>query len=424
MEYEQVRNADPAVADALVGERERQEDTLAMIASENHVSEAVLEAQSSELTNKYAEGYPGERYYAGCGPADEVETLAIERAKELWGADHVNVQPHSGTQANMGVYLAMLDPGDKILSLELEHGGHLSHGHPANFTGKTYEVEQYEIDAETGYIDYEGLREQAEAFDPDIVVSGYSAYPREVDFKRIQEAADAADAYHLADIAHITGLVAAGVHQSPVGIADFVTGSTHKTIRAGRGGIIMCDSEYADAIDAAVFPGAQGGPLMHNIAGKAVGFREALSPGFERYAGQIVDNAEALGDRLQEHGFSLVSGGTDTHLVLIDLRDSHPDTSGTVAEEALEEVGIVLNKNTVPGETRSPFNPSGIRAGTPALTTRGFDEDACKQVADIIYRVVDNPDDAEIKTEAASEVEDLCAEYPLYDREGPLVDFE
>jgi glycine hydroxymethyltransferase len=424
MEYEQVRNADPAIADALVSERERQEDTLAMIASENHVSEAVLEAQSSELTNKYAEGYPGERYYAGCGPADEVETLAIERAKELWGADHVNVQPHSGTQANMGVYLAMLDPGDKILSLELEHGGHLSHGHPANFTGKTYEVEQYEIDAETGYIDYEGLREQAEAFDPDIVVSGYSAYPREVDFERVQEAADAADAYHLADIAHITGLVAAGVHQSPVGIADFVTGSTHKTIRAGRGGIIMCDSEYADAIDAAVFPGAQGGPLMHNIAGKAVGFREALSPGFERYAGQIVDNAEALGDRLQEHGFSLVSGGTDTHLVLIDLRDSHPDTSGTVAEEALEEVGIVLNKNTVPGETRSPFNPSGIRAGTPALTTRGFDEDACKQVADIIYRVVDNPNDAEAKTEAAAEVEDLCAEYPLYDREGPLVDFE
>jgi glycine hydroxymethyltransferase len=424
MEYEQVRNADPAIADALVGERERQEDTLAMIASENHVSEAVLEAQGSELTNKYAEGYPGERYYAGCGPADEVETLAIERAKKLWGADHVNVQPHSGTQANMGVYLAMLDPGDKILSLELEHGGHLSHGHPANFTGKTYEVEQYEIDAETGYIDYEGLREQAEAFDPDIVVSGYSAYPREVDFERVQEAADAADAYHLADIAHITGLVAAGVHQSPVGIADFVTGSTHKTIRAGRGGIIMCDSEYADAIDAAVFPGAQGGPLMHNIAGKAVGFREALSPGFERYAGQIVDNAKALGDRLQEHGFSLVSGGTDTHLVLIDLRDSHPDTSGTVAEEALEEVGIVLNKNTVPGETRSPFNPSGIRAGTPALTTRGFDEDACEQVADIIYRVVDNPNDADIKTEAAAEVEDLCVEYPLYDREGPLVDFE
>jgi len=424
MSYEQVRRTDPAVADALEGELERQEDTLAMIASENHVSEAVLRAQGSELTNKYAEGYPGERYYAGCGPADTVEELAIERAKELWGAEHVNVQPHAGTQANMGVYLAMLDPGDKILSLELEHGGHLSHGHPANFTGKTYEVEQYEVDPETGYIDYEGLYEHAEAFAPDMIVSGYSAYPREVDFERIQEAADAVDAYHLADIAHITGLVAAGVHRSPVGVADFVTGSTHKTIRAGRGGIIMCDGEYADAIDAAVFPGAQGGPLMHNVAGKAVGFKEALSPDFDAYARRVVDNAEALGARLQEHGFSLVSGGTDTHLVLIDLRDSHPDTTGTVAEEALEEVGIVLNKNTVPGETRSPFNPSGIRAGTPALTTRGFDEEACERVADLIYRVVDAPDDEAIKADAEAEVESLCAEFPLYDREGRLVDFE
>ena len=424
MSYEEVRRTDPALADALDGERERQENTLAMIASENHVSEAVLEAQSSELTNKYAEGYPGERYYAGCEHADTVEELAIERAKELWGAEHVNVQPHAGTQANMGVYLAMLEPGDKILSLELEHGGHLSHGHPANFTGKTYEVEQYEVDPETGYIDYEGLHEHAEEFDPDIIVSGYSAYPREVDFKRIQEAADAVDAYHLSDIAHITGLVAAGVHQSPVGVADFVTGSTHKTIRAGRGGIIMCDEEYADAIDASVFPGAQGGPLMHNVAGKAVGFEEALSSGFESYAQQIIDNAEALGARLQEHGFSLVSDGTDTHLVLVDLRESHPETTGTVAEEALEEVGIVLNKNTVPGETRSPFNPSGIRAGTPALTTRGFDEAACERVADLIYRVVDSPDDEKVKADAEAEVEALCAEYPLYDREGRLVDFE
>ena len=246
MSYDRVREVDPAAADALEGERDRQENTLAMIASENHVSEAVLEAQRSELTNKYAEGYPGERYYAGCEHADEIEELAIERARQLWGADHVNVQPHSGTQANMGVYLAMLEPGDRILSLELEHGGHLSHGHPANFTGQTYEVEQYEVDPETGYLDYEGLREQAEAFEPDIIVSGYSAYPREVEFDRIQAAADAVDAYHLADIAHITGLVAAGVHQSPVGVADFVTGSTHKTIRAGRGGIIMCDEEYAD----------------------------------------------------------------------------------------------------------------------------------------------------------------------------------
>jgi glycine hydroxymethyltransferase len=424
MSYEQVRESDPAVADALEGERDRQEHTLAMIASENHVSEAVLEAQSSELTNKYAEGYPGERYYAGCEYADTVEELAIERAKELWGAEHVNVQPHSGTQANMGVYLAMLDPGDKILSLDLTHGGHLSHGHPANFAGKLYEVEQYEVDPETGYIDYDELHALAEEFDPDIIVSGYSAYPREVEFERIQETADAVDSYHLADIAHITGLVAAGVHESPVGVADFVTGSTHKTIRAGRGGIIMCDDQYADDIDAAVFPGGQGGPLMHNVAGKAVGFKEALTPEFEQYAQQVVDNAEALGARLKEHGFSLVSGGTDTHLVLVDLRESHPDTPGGVAEEALEDIGIVLNKNTVPGETRSAFNPSGIRAGTPALTTRGFDEDACEQVADIIARVVDAPNDEDVKADAAAEVEDLCVEYPLYDREGSLTDFE
>ncbi len=424
MSYDSVREVDPAAADALEGERDRQENTLAMIASENHVSEAVLQAQRSELTNKYAEGYPGERYYAGCEHADEIEELAIERAKKLWGADHVNVQPHSGTQANMGVYLAMLEPGDRILSLELEHGGHLSHGHPANFTGQTYEVEQYEVDTDTGYIDYEGLREQAEAFDPDIIVSGYSAYPREVEFDRIQAAADAVDAYHLADIAHITGLVAAGVHQSPVGVADFVTGSTHKTIRAGRGGIIMCDEEYADDIDASVFPGAQGGPLMHNIAGKAVGFREALEPEFEAYARQVIDNAAALGDRLQEHGFSLVSGGTDNHLVLVDLRESHPDTPGGVAEEALEEVGIVLNKNTVPGETRSAFNPSGIRAGTPALTTRGFDEDACRRVADVIARVVDSPDDDEVAADAAAEVEALCADHPLYDGDAAITDLE
>ncbi|MFT4946968.1 MAG: glycine hydroxymethyltransferase, partial [Natronomonas sp.] len=397
MSYDTVRDVDPAVADALTAERERQEDTLAMIASENHVSEAVMEAQSSELTNKYAEGYPGERYYAGCEHADTVEELAIERAKELWDAEHVNVQPHSGTQANMGVYLAVLDPGDRILSMELEHGGHLSHGHPANFTGQTYEVEQYQVDAETGYIDYDGLAETAEEFDPDIIVSGYSAYPRDIEFEEIQRVADNVGAYHLADIAHTTGLVAAGVHSSPVGIADFVTGSTHKTIRSGRGGIIMTSEEFADDVDPAVFPGGQGGPLMHNVAGKAVGFKEALEPEFEEYAEQVVANAKALGDQLREHGFSLVSGGTDNHLVLVDLRDSHPDTTGKEAEEALEDVGIVLNANTVPGETRSAFNPSGIRAGTPALTTRGFDEEACREVADLIYRVVDDHDDDDVK---------------------------
>jgi glycine hydroxymethyltransferase len=414
MSYDRVRESDPAVADALAAEQQRQNNTLAMIASENHVSEAVLQAQRSELTNKYAEGYPGERYYGGCEHADTVEQLAIDRAKQLWGADHVNVQPHSGTQANMAVYLAMLDPGDRILSLELEHGGHLSHGHPANFTGQTYEVDQYQVDPETGYINYEGLVERAEAFDPDIVVSGYSAYPRDVEWDRIQAAADAAGAYHLADIAHITGLVAAGVHSSPVGVADFVTGSTHKTIRAGRGGIIMCDEEYASDIDSSVFPGAQGGPLMHNIAGKAVGFAEALDPAFEVYAGQVVDNAQALAERLREQGFSLVSGGTDNHLVLVDLRESHPDTTGKDAEEALEEVGIVLNANTVPGETRSPFNPSGIRVGTPALTTRGFDEAAICEVADLITRVVDAPNDGQAKAAVSERVDELTDEFPLY----------
>ena len=415
MDNEHVREVDPAVADALAGERDRQEQTLAMIASENHVSEAVLEAQGSVLTNKYAEGYPGSRYYAGCEYADEVEELAIERAKELWGAEHVNVQPHSGTQANMGVYLAMLEPGDKILSLKLNHGGHLSHGHPANFTGQLYDVEQYEVDPETGYIDYEGLREVAEEFDPDIVVSGYSAYPRAVEWERIQAAADAVDAYHLADIAHITGLVAAGVHPSPVGVADFVTGSTHKTIRAGRGGIVMCDAEFADDIDSAVFPGGQGGPLMHNVAGKAVGFKEALDPSFEEYAQRVVDNAEVLAETLQEHGLSLVSGGTDNHLVLADLRDSHPNLSGGDAEDALAAANIVLNGNTVPGETRSPFDPSGIRAGTAGLTTRGFDADAIEEVGELIYRVVDDVDSDDVIYEVGERVVELCEAHPLYE---------
>ena len=415
MRYDKVRESDEAVADALAGEEERQENTLAMIASENHVSEAVLQAQGSALTNKYAEGYPGSRYYAGCEYADEVETLAIERAKELWGADHVNVQPHSGSSANMGVYFAVLSPGDKILSLDLTHGGHLSHGHVANFAGKLYEVEHYEVDPETGRINYDDLRETAEEFDPDIIVSGFSAYPRTVDWEAVQEAADAVDAYHMADMAHITGLVASGEHPSPVGVADFVTGSTHKTIRAGRGGIIMCDEEYADDIDSAVFPGAQGGPLMHNIAGKAVGFGEALEPEFAEYSAQVVENAKALAARLRENGFSLVSGGTDTHLVLADLRESHPDVSGGDAEEALDDVGIVLNANTVPGETRSAFDPSGIRAGTPALTTRGFDTDDMETVADCITKVVDNIGDEDVYADVSATVQELCDAHPVYE---------
>ena len=415
MEYEHVREVDPAAADALSGEVTRQRESLQMIASENHVSEAVLEAQSSVLTNKYAEGYPGARYYGGCEFADEIEQLAIDRATELWGGEHVNVQPHSGTQANQGVYFAMLDPGDRILSLSLDHGGHLSHGHTANFTGQLYDVEQYVVDPETGRIDFDVVAEQAETFDPDVIVSGYSAYPRQVDWERFQEIADDVGAYHLADVAHITGLIAAGVHPSPVGIADFVTGSTHKTIRAGRGGIIICKEEYADDIDKAVFPGGQGGPLMHNIAGKAVGFQEALQPAFTEYAEQVVANAKALGDQLQGHGLTLVSGGTDTHLVLVDLRDSHPDLSGGTAEDALEAADIVLNANTVPDETRSPFDPSGIRVGTPALTSRGFDEDDLRNVADLIVRVLDAPEDEQVRQQVKSEVATLCAANPLYE---------
>ena len=406
---------DPDVAAAVADERARQESTLGMIASENHVSEAVLEAQGTALTNKYAEGYPGNRYYGGCQHVDEVERLAVERAKELWGAEHVNVQPHSGTQANMGVYFAALDPGDRILSLSLSHGGHLSHGHAVNFSGQLYEVEQYEVDPETGYLDYEALRERAEEFDPDLVVSGSSAYPREFDFERFREIADAVGAYHLADIAHVTGLVAADVHANPVEHADFVTGSTHKTIRAGRGGIIMCDEEHADDVDSAVFPGAQGGPLLHNIAGKAVGFEEALDPAFEEYAARIVANAQALADRLRARGFSLVSGGTDKHLVLVDLRDSHPDLTGKAAEQALQNVGIVVNKNTVPGETRSPMVTSGIRVGTPGVTTRGFTESEAERVADLVADVLDDPDDEAVQERASDTVDHLCQEYPVYD---------
>ncbi len=414
MEYEQIRAVDPDIAAALEGEDARQEETLAMIASENHVSKAVLEAQGSALTNKYAEGYPGKRYYAGCEYADEIEQLAIDRAKELWGAEHVNVQPHSGTQANQSVYFATLEPGDKILSLDLTHGGHLSHGHPANFVGQFYDVEQYECDPDTGYIDYDGLAALAAEFEPDMIVSGYSAYPREVEWETIQDVAEDVGAYHLADIAHITGLVAAGVHRSPVGVADFVTGSTHKTIRAGRGGIVMTSEEHADDIDNAVFPGGQGGPLMHNIAGKAVGFGEALTDEFSDYAQQVVDNAEVLAETFADHGLELVSGGTDTHLVLVDLRPSHPDLSGGDAEDSLAAANIILNGNTVPGETRSPFNPSGIRAGTPALTTRGFDADDIAEVGDLIYRVVDNHDSDDVIYAVGERVAELCDANPLY----------
>jgi glycine hydroxymethyltransferase len=413
--HSHLQETDPAVAEAIAGEERRQETNLEMIASENHVSEAVMEAQGSVMTNKYAEGYPGERYYGGCQHMDTVENLAIDRAKELFGAEHVNVQPHSGTQANMGVYFAVLSPGDRIMSLDLNHGGHLSHGHHVNFSGQLYDVEQYGVDPETGYIDYDEVAAQAAEFDPDMIVSGSSAYPREFDWERLGSIADDVGAYHLSDIAHITGLVAAGVHSSPVGHADFVTGSTHKTIRAGRGGMIMTSDEYADAVDKAIFPGGQGGPLMHNIAGKAVGFGEALAPEFVDYAEQVVANAKTLADVFVDAGIQPVSGGTDKHLLLLDLRESHPDLTGEDAEDALDDVGITVNKNTVPGETRSPFVTSGIRIGTPALTTRGMDTDAMETVGELIVERLNNPDDADVASEIRNEVDRLCAEFPVYE---------
>ncbi|MDQ2052679.1 serine hydroxymethyltransferase [Natronolimnohabitans sp. A-GB9] len=405
----------PSVSEAVSLERERQESTLGMIASENHVSTAVLEAQGSVLTNKYAEGYPGGRYYGGCQHVDTVEELAIEHATELFEMDHANVQPHSGTQANMGVYFAVLEPGDTILSLSLSHGGHLSHGHNVNFSGQLYDVEQYEVDPETGYIDYDDVARQAREVEPDMIVSGSSAYPREFDYERIREIADDVDAYHLADIAHVTGLIAADVHASPAEHADFVTGSTHKTIRAGRGGLIMCDEEYADDIDSAVFPGAQGGPLMHNVAGKAVGFKEARTDEFRAYAEGVVANAKRLADVFAERGLSLVSDGTDKHLLLVDLRDSHPELTGKEAEAALSDVGIIVNKNTVPGETRSPMVTSGIRVGTPAITTRGLEQAEMELIADLIVDVLDDPDDAAVADRVSSQVDELCESFPIYE---------
>jgi len=402
----------PQVADAIRGETEREENGLEMIASENFASRAVMEAQGSVMTNKYAEGYPGKRYYGGCEHMDTVEELARERAVELFGADHVNVQPHSGTQANMAVYLTALDAGDTILSLELSNGGHLSHGHPANFSGKIYDVENYFVDEETGRIDYDELAERARETDPDIIVSGYSAYPREIEFGRVGEIADEVDAYHLADIAHIAGLVAAGEHMSPVPHADFVTTTTHKTLRGPRGGMIMCDEEYASDIDSSVFPGTQGGPLMHVVAAKAVCFREALTDDFEDYQAQIVKNTRALASTLRDEGWSLVSEGSDNHLVLVDLRGD--GVTGKEVEEALEDVEITVNKNTVPGEERSPTVTSGVRIGTPALTTRGMRKKQMERVGELISRVMSNPDDETVKEDVAEEVGRLCDEFPLY----------
>lgn len=406
---------DDSLTDALAAERERQRETLTLIASENHASEAVLQAQGSVLTNNYAEGRPGDRYYAGCEHADEVERLAKERAKELFDAPHADVQPHSGTQANLATFEALLEPDDRILSLALSDGGHLSHGHDATLPATHYEIDHYHVDPDTGRIDYDAVEARARETDPDLLVSGYSAYPRRVDWERMQAVADAVDASHVADVAHLTGLVAAGIHPSPVGVADVVTCSTHKTIRAGRGGMVMASEELASEIDRGVFPGCQGGPLMHNVAGKAAGFYEALRPEFDDYAEQIVENAVALGERLQELGFGLVSGGTDVHFVLVDFQESHPELTGQRAEAVLEDVGVVCNKSAVPGDPRKSTVTSGVRLGTPATTTRGFDADATRRLAETIADVLDAPDDEMVQRAASETVADLCEQFPVYE---------
>lgn len=403
---------DPEIAKFIGLELGRQRDKLEMIASENIVSEAVMEAQGSVLTNKYAEGYSGKRYYGGCEYVDMVEDLAIARAKKLFGADHVNVQPHSGSQANFGVYFALLKPGDTIMGMNLSHGGHLTHGSPVNVSGTYFNVVPYGVSAETGEIDYDDMRRIALEAKPKLIIGGGSAYSRIIDFKKMADIAHEVGAIFMVDMAHFAGLVAAGVHPNPVEYADIVTTTTHKTLRGPRGGIIMCKEQYAKAIDKAIFPGIQGGPLMHVIAAKAVAFGEALKPEFKEYAKQVVANAKVLAEALQDDGFVIVSGGTDTHVMLVDVRNT--GLTGKEAEHLLDEVGITANKNTIPFDPASPFVTSGIRLGTPALTTRGLKEDDMKEIADIIALVLKNPQDEAKQQEAAKRVAALCVKYPLY----------
>jgi glycine hydroxymethyltransferase len=379
---------DPEIAAAIADERQRQENHIELIASENFTYPAVMQAQGSVLTNKYAEGYPGKRWYGGCEHVDVVERLAIERAKELFGADHANVQPHSGSQANFAVYTSVLQPGDKVLGMNLAHGGHLTHGNPVNFSGKLYKFVQYGVREDTGLIDYEELAAVAEQEKPKMITVGASAYSRIIDFERMGEIARSVGAYLFADIAHIAGLVAAGVHPSPVPHADFVTTTTHKTLRGPRGGLILCKAEHAKAIDSAMFPGGQGGPLMHVIAAKAVCFAEALKPEFKQYAAQVVKNSQALAAAMMELGYKVISGGSDNHLFLVDLRENLPDLTAKVAQETLDLAHITCNKNAVPFETRSPFKASGIRLGTPAVTSRGFVEADMQETAACIDKVL------------------------------------
>ncbi|MDQ8193596.1 serine hydroxymethyltransferase [Coraliomargarita sp. SDUM461004] len=407
---------DPEIAAAIAAERQRQESHIELIASENFTYPSVMEAQGSVLTNKYAEGYPGKRWYGGCEHVDVVERLAIERAKELFGADHANVQPHSGSQANFAVYTSVLQPGDKVLGMNLAHGGHLTHGNPVNFSGKLYEFVQYGVREDTGLIDYDELAAVAEKEKPKMITVGASAYSRIIDFERMGEIARSVGAYLFADIAHIAGLVAAGAHPSPVPHADFVTTTTHKTLRGPRGGLILCKAEHAKAIDSAMFPGGQGGPLMHVIAAKAICFGEALKPSFKEYAAQIIKNSQALAAAMVKRGYKLISDGSDNHLFLVDLRKNLPDLTAKVAQETLDRAHITCNKNTVPFETRSPFKASGIRLGTPAVTSRGFveaDMDTIADCIDTVLKAIDTDGLDEALTSVKARVAELTAKYPL-----------
>lgn len=409
MNLEIIKKNDPELYESMALELKRQSSNIELIASENFTSKTVMAAMGSHLTNKYAEGYPGKRYYGGCEFVDISEDLARDRMKALFGADHANVQPHSGSQANMGVYMAVLEPGDKILGMNLSDGGHLTHGSPVNFSGKLYNFVSYGVNAE-GFIDYENLREMAIAEKPKMIVSGASAYSRIIDFAKIKEICDEVGALMMVDMAHIAGLVAADLHPNPVPYADFVTTTTHKTLRGPRGGAILCKAEFAKAVDKTIFPGIQGGPLMHIIAAKAVCFKEAMSDEFKAYQKQVVENASTLADALKSKGFNIVSGGTDNHLLLVDLRNK--DITGKVAEKLLDEIGITTNKNTVPNETASPFVTSGIRIGTPASTTRGFGKAEMLEIADIISWTIDNRD-ADLEP-ARARVKTLCDKFPLY----------
>ncbi|TCL33297.1 glycine hydroxymethyltransferase [Anaerospora hongkongensis] len=403
---------DPEVAQAIALEKGRQQNKLELIASENFVSKAVMEAQGSVLTNKYAEGYPGNRYYGGCEYVDIVERLAIERAKTIFGADHANVQPHSGAQANTAVYFALLQPGDTIMGMNLSHGGHLTHGSPVNISGKYFNIIAYGVDEKNQRIDYDEVRSMALEKRPKMLVAGASAYPRIIDFEKMAAIAHEAGALFMVDMAHIAGLVAAGLHPSPVPYADVVTTTTHKTLRGPRGGLILCKAEYAKAIDKAIFPGIQGGPLMHIIAAKAVALKEAMSEEFKLYQEQIIKNAKTLAGKLLGEEFTLVSGGTDNHLLLIDVRGQH--LTGKEAEKILDEVGVTVNKNTIPFDTASPFVTSGIRIGTPAVTSRGMKEAEMLIIGEIISIVLKNPHDAEAKAKAIALVEELSQRFPLY----------